>query len=129
MKKLPSPFKDSVEAGFKMYATERVKVAPGGFKVCEVIHCPVPQKEQCFVNSKAGSGLMFNVFEQSIKTALSTHLASEIRISCQELSSTVKKLETCILKRPLKYLVTFYLLLLLALQIILVLHIFLFLLI
>ena len=48
-----------------MYANGCVEVAPGGFKVCEVVHCPVLQGEFCFVNSKAGSRLMFKVFEQS----------------------------------------------------------------
>ena len=48
-----------------MYSSECVEVDPGGFIVCEVVHCPVPQEELCFVNSKAGLGLMFNIFEQS----------------------------------------------------------------
>ena len=65
LKKLPNPSEDFVRAGFKMYASERVEVDPGGFTVCKVVHCPVLQEERCFVNSKAGSGLMFNVFEQS----------------------------------------------------------------
>ena len=63
LKKLPNPSEDFVGAGFKMYASERVEVNPGGFTVCEVVHFPVPQEELCFVNSKAGSEIMFNVFE------------------------------------------------------------------
>ena len=42
LKKLPNPSKDFVGAGFKIYASERVEVAPGGFTGCEVVHCPVP---------------------------------------------------------------------------------------
>ena len=42
LKKLPKPSEDFVRAGLKMYANERVEVAPGGFTVCEVVHCPVP---------------------------------------------------------------------------------------
>ena len=64
LKKLPNPSEDFVGAGFKMYASECVEVAPGGFTVCEVVHCPVPQEELCFV-SKAVLGLIFNVFNQS----------------------------------------------------------------
>ena len=42
LKKLPNPFEDFVGAGFKMYASKRGEVASGGFKVCKVVHCPVP---------------------------------------------------------------------------------------
>ena len=48
-----------------MYTSECDEVAPGGFTVCEVVHCPILQEELCFVNNKAGSGIVFNVFEQS----------------------------------------------------------------
>ena len=42
LKQLPNPFEDFIGAGFIMCASERVKVTPGGFTVCEVDHCPVP---------------------------------------------------------------------------------------
>ena len=42
-KKIRDVFFDG--AGFKMYASKRVEVAPGGFTVCEVFHCPGLQEE------------------------------------------------------------------------------------
>ena len=66
-----------------MYASERVKVAPGGFTVCKVDQCPFLQEDLSFVNSKAGLGLEFNTFEQSNQDALLTHFASELRLCCQ----------------------------------------------
>ena len=42
-----------------------VEISPGATILCGVIHVPVAHDELCFVNTKAGLGLLFNVFEQS----------------------------------------------------------------
>ena len=65
LKKLPDPSKDFVGSGFKMYAREMVEISPGATVLCGVAHVPVAHDELCFVNAKAGLGLLFNVFEQS----------------------------------------------------------------
>ena len=52
-------------SGFRMYASEMVKISPGATVLCGVVHVPIACDELCFVNSKAGLGLLFNVFEQS----------------------------------------------------------------
>ena len=48
-----------------MYTREMVKISPGATVLCGVVHVPVAHDEICFVNGKAGLGLLFNVFEQS----------------------------------------------------------------
>ena len=48
-----------------MYAREMVEISPGATVLCGVVHVPVARDELCFVNAKAGLGLLFNVFEQS----------------------------------------------------------------
>ena len=45
LKKLPNPSEDFVRAGLKVYASERVEVAPDGFTICEIVHCLVSQEE------------------------------------------------------------------------------------
>ena len=65
LKKLPNPSKDFVGSGFRMYASEMVEISPGATVLCGVVHVPIARDELCFVNAKAGSGLLFNVFEQS----------------------------------------------------------------
>ena len=70
LKKLLDPSEDFVGDGFKFYTSERVKIAPGGFAVCEVVHCPVLQEKPCFFNSKARLGLLFNVLNQSNKDSV-----------------------------------------------------------
>ena len=52
-------------SGFKMYASEMVEISPGATVLCGVVHVPVAHDELCFMNTKAGLGLLFNVFEQS----------------------------------------------------------------
>ena len=41
-----------------------VEIYPGATVLCGVVHEPVACNELCFVNTKAGLGLLFNVFEQ-----------------------------------------------------------------
>ena len=65
LKKLPDPSEDFVGSGFKIYAIECVVVALEGITQVGVIHCPVKKHELCYVNSAAGSGLLFNVFEEA----------------------------------------------------------------
>ena len=50
---------------FKMYAREMVKISPGATVFCGVVHAPVARDKLCFVNTKAGMGLLFNFFKQS----------------------------------------------------------------
>ena len=63
LKKLPNPSKDFVGSGFKNYAREMVEISPGSTILCGVVHIPVARNDFCFVNAKAGSGLLYNVFE------------------------------------------------------------------
>ena len=63
LKKLPNPSKDFVGSGFKMYAREMVEISPSATVLCGVVHVPVARDELCFVNAKAGLGLLFTVFE------------------------------------------------------------------
>ena len=46
-----------------MYASEMVEISPGASVLCGVVHVPVAHDELCFVNAKAGLGILFNVFE------------------------------------------------------------------
>ena len=50
---------------FKKYTREMVEISPGATVLCGVVHVLVACDELCFVNAKAGLGLLFNVFEQS----------------------------------------------------------------
>ena len=52
-------------SGFEMYASEMVEISPGANVLCGVVHVPVARDELCFVNAKAGLGLLFNAFKQS----------------------------------------------------------------
>ena len=48
-----------------MYTSEIIEISPGATVLCGVVHVPVARDELCFLNAKAGLGLLFNVFEQS----------------------------------------------------------------
>ena len=48
-----------------MYTSEMFEISPGATVLCGVVHVPVACDELCFANTKAGLGLLFNVFEQS----------------------------------------------------------------
>ncbi len=63
LKKLPNPSKDFVGSGFKIYTSEMAEISPDAADLCGVVHVPVARDELCFVNTKAGLGLLFNVFE------------------------------------------------------------------
>ena len=65
LKKLPDPSEDFVGSGLKIYTSECFVVAPEGITQVGVIHCPYKKHELCYVNSAAGSGLLFDVFEEA----------------------------------------------------------------
>ena len=69
LKKIPDPSKDFVGSGFKMYTSEMVEISPSATVLCGIVHVPVARDDLCFVNAKAGLGLLFNVFVSLIKTA------------------------------------------------------------
>ena len=48
-----------------MYAFEMVEISPGATVQCGMVYVPVARDEICFVNAKAGLGLLYNFFEQS----------------------------------------------------------------
>ena len=50
-----------------------VEVAPGGFTVCEVVHCPVLEKSFAFFILKLDWELCSTSLNSQIKMALSTH--------------------------------------------------------
>ena len=52
-----------MESGFKMYTSEMVEVSPGATVLCGIVHVLVVYDELCFVNAKAGLGLLFDVYE------------------------------------------------------------------
>ena len=54
-----------MRSGSKMYARVMVEISPGAIVLCGVVHVPVARDELCFVNAKAGLGILFNVFKQS----------------------------------------------------------------
>ena len=70
-----------------MYTCEMVMISPGATFLCGVIHVPEAQDELCFVNTKAGLGLLFNVFERfnqdSIINSLSIVNKTELLITIQ----------------------------------------------
>ena len=64
-----------------------VEISPGATVLCGVVHVPVARVESCFVNIKAGLGLLFNVFEQSnqegVINSLSIANKTELLITIQ----------------------------------------------
>ena len=41
-----------------MYSSKKVEISPGANVLCGVVHVPVAHYELCFVNAKAGLGLL-----------------------------------------------------------------------
>ena len=88
LKKLPNPSKEFVGSGFKMYTSKMVEISPGATVLCGVVHVPVACDEIRFVNTKAGLGLLFNVFKQSNQDSINYSLSLSIRLNCLLLSNT-----------------------------------------
>ena len=60
---------------FKMSISEMVEIYPGATVFVCMVHVPVACDELCFLNTKAGAGLLFNVFEQSNKNGVINSLS------------------------------------------------------
>ena len=82
LKKIPNPSKDFLGSSFEMYTSEMVEISPGATVLCGVVHVPVACDELCFVNAKAGLGLLFNVSEQSNQDGFINLSALSIRKNC-----------------------------------------------
>ena len=76
-----------MDSGFRIYAGEKVEISPDATVVCSVVHMPITRDELCFVNTKAGSSLLFNVFKQSNKDGVINSLSitnkSELPVTVQ----------------------------------------------
>ena len=85
-----------MRSGFKMYASDMVEISPGATVLCGVVHGPLAHDKFCFINTKARLGLLFNIFNNLIKTVLLTLSALSIRLNCLYLSNVDNKLDLCI---------------------------------
>ena len=107
LKKLPDPRKDFVGSGFCIYAGEKVDISHGATIECGVVHVPITHDELCFVNSKSGLSLLFNVFDQSNKDSGINSLSITNKSELPVLSNVANKLDLCITWKPSKFWVMF----------------------
>ena len=66
LKKLPDTSRNFIISVFCIFFGKKIEISPGATVACSVVHMPITHDELFFVNTKAGMGLLFKVFKQSI---------------------------------------------------------------
>ena len=94
-KKLPDPSEDFVELGSICTPVNVLRLLLAALQYVKLSTVLSRKKSFALLTVKLDQDLCSTSLNSQIKTALSTHLASEISLSCQKLSSVVKKLGTC----------------------------------